>query len=210
MKGKLLKQLEIENIPAVDGKCPEGYTLSEDGTTCIPTDLAPSGELTGTNQESNKKVKFDIKNEGANFVVINPFVVQLENKLTLKYEDNEQFTLGVDKQGNMQIGTGGNCLVIDEAKIVESIFKHVAPLSFVKFQESKMSIVDAMSSDLATEEIVQNVLKSALNEEEDLQIVTNRRHISESSKSQKIAEIKKVKLATESPRLKIVSVTESK
>jgi len=209
MGKNLLKQLEIEDIAPVDGKCPEGYHLSDDATKCIADDLAPSGEPTGSAQES-KKVQFDIKNESPNFVVVKPFIVKLENNLTLKYESDEKMTIGLTKQESIRIGTAGNCLVIDNAKVVESMFSHIAPLSFVKYQESEMSIVDAMASDLATEEIVNKVLNSAINEESELKIVNKRRHISESSKAQKIAEIKKVKLTSESKTLKIVSVTESK
>jgi hypothetical protein len=140
---------EVSTAPDENGNCPEGYVLSDDKSKCIKK--APSSE--------RKEGIYDIGHYKPKFVVDGDVFVTLEDSTVLKFEDGENIELCESDQGDLQIGSSKDVLVIGEAKLARTFLESITHIDDIEYQEREVSIEDAIKSGIPTKVVAEEIIR---------------------------------------------------
>lgn len=160
---KVLQKLKEEgDIKPVDGKCPEGMVLSEDGSAC----LSPKGE---EKQEEavpvNTVTEFKIGHKDPQFVVDGPIRLRIEANKLVEFEDGEAIELVENKLGNLQIGTTDNVIEIDNEKMVSEFLETVTHKDDVKNDDKEVTVAEAIKSNMDPTRVAKMIIEQHCKEE---------------------------------------------
>lgn len=148
-----MKMQEADEVKPVDGKCPDGYVLSEDGTQC----LLQAGEQTRTRES-----EFGMKNENANFIVDGPLFLKISESKTVRFDDMEPVTVLQNEQDNIQIGSSGEVLVIEDAKIAQEFFNKIDHKDDLQIEEKMVSVSEAIRGNLPTQQVAEQLVEQGI------------------------------------------------
>lgn len=146
------------------GMCPEGYSLSADGTKCIKNAESGSANVMPTDSSQVTSVPMEstlnIEHVNTNFVFGSKTVLRTEDsKVSIAFEAGEEVELCVTESEDIQIGQKGSVLVISDPKVAYSFIEKVHLKSDVSIEEHALTIADAVKSTLSTRQIAEELLK---------------------------------------------------
>lgn len=146
------------------GVCPEGYTLSADGTKCIKNPESGSANVPPTDMASVTSVPMEqvlpMEHVSTNFVFGQKTILQTEyeNK-KVQFDEGEEIEVCMDENEDIQIGQKGTVLVISDPKVAYSFLERVHHKSDCSIEEQALTIVDAVKSNLSPRQIAEELLK---------------------------------------------------
>ena len=146
------------------GTCPEGYTLSADGTKCIKNPESGSANVPPTDMAAVTSVPMEqalnMEHVNANFVFGVKTILQTEDENTkVAFDEGEEVEVCMDENEDIQIGQKGTVLVISDPKVAYSFLEKVHLKSDCSIEEQALTIVDAVKSNLDPRQIAEELLK---------------------------------------------------
>jgi hypothetical protein len=148
-----------------NGGCPEGFSLSADGTKCLKNPESgsanvPPTTVTGAETSVPMEQAIAIEHVSTNFVFGQKTILQTEDEhKKVQFDEGEEIEVCMDENEDIQIGQKGTVLVISDPKVAYNFLEQVHLKSDCSIEEQALTIVDAVKSNLSPRQIAEELLK---------------------------------------------------
>ena len=113
---------------------------------------------TEVSESKSPVTDFDMTHNDPQFVIDGPIKVRIEANKFVQFDDLEPVELVENPTGNLQIGTGGNVIEIDNEKLASKFLEYVTHKDDVKTEEKEVTVAEAITSNLSSDKVARMIV----------------------------------------------------
>lgn len=151
------KNDSVDVVEPVDGQCPEGYRLSDDGSRCIRIQAADDKDMVEpeTDDTTKESYPYDVKMNNPQFIAAGVIDVVLEDGRVVRFESGEEIELVVDESDDsLYIGSEGEIIEIPSAELARQFLEALVPCADVEDVDDEMTIGEAFRNGYSLRDVV--------------------------------------------------------